>query len=142
MAANPRPKVKPRMSAMAYGGKVAETPDAYVKALRGWRRETVTALRDAVRAAGVRDERIKWTHIVVFVNGPLLLIRAERERVLFGFWRGKRLTGIEPRLKPGGKYELATMEYRAGDPVDAAAVAKLVRAAARLNRALGDPATP
>lgn len=138
MAPKPKP---PRMSAMAYGGKVAENPDAYVKALRGWRRDTVAALRDAVRAAGIRDERIKWTHIVGFSNGPLLLIRAEEERVLFGFWRGKRLTRIEPRLKPGGKYELATMEYRAGDTVDAAAVTKLARAAVKLNRTLGDPTT-
>lgn len=131
-----------KMSAMAYGGKVAETPDAYAKALRGWRKETVTALRDAVRAAGVGDERIKWTHIVCFSDGPLLLIRAEAERVLFGFWRGKRLTEIEPRLKPGGKYELATMVFRKGDAVDTAAMTKLVRAAVKLNRTLGDPTTP
>jgi hypothetical protein len=41
---------------------------------------------------------------------PFLLIRAEERRVLFGFWRGQRLRGIEPRLKPGGKYEMATLE--------------------------------
>lgn len=131
-----------KMSAMAYGGKVAETPDAYVRALRGWRKDTVAALRDAVRAAGVSDERIKWTHIVAFANGPLLLIRAEEERVLFGFWRGQRLTDNEPKLKPGGKYELATMVFRKGDVVDTAAATKLVRAAVKLNRTLGDPATP
>jgi len=131
-----------RMSAMAYGGKVAGNPDAYVKALRGWRKEIVTALRAAAQAAGPLDERIKWTHIVGFSNGPLLLIRAEQERVLLGFWRGKRLTDIEPRLKPGGKYEMATMVFRKGDTVDAGTVAKLTRAAVKLNRSLGDPTTP
>jgi hypothetical protein len=129
------------MSAMAYGGKVAESPDAYVKALRGWKRATVEALRKAALAAGPLDERIKWTHIVAFSNGPLLLIRAEADRVLFGFWRGKRFAAIEPRLKGGGKFELATMEFRQGDAVDPATVTRLVREAVNLNRTLGDPTT-
>lgn len=133
-------KKKPgRMSPMAYGGKVADSPDAYVAALKGWRRTIVETLREAVRAAASVEERIKWTHIVCFSNGPLLLIRAEEKRVLFGFWRGKRLRELEPRLKGNGKYELATMEFREGDAVDAAAVGKLVREAVKLNRTLGDP---
>jgi hypothetical protein len=68
------------------------------------------------------------------------LIRAEEKRVLFGFWRGKRLREIAPRLKAGGKYELATWELREGDSIDPALVAKLVQEAVRLNDALGNPA--
>lgn len=138
MAMKPAAK-RPRASPMAYGGKVADSPDAYVSALKGWQRATVTALREAVRAAAPLDERIKWTHIVAFSNGPVLLIRAEEIRVLFGFWRGKRLAAIEPRLKGGGKFELATMEFHRGDAVDPAIVTKLVREAVKLNRTLGDP---
>ena len=65
------------------------SPDAYVKALRGWRRECVEMLREAVRAASAFEETIKWGHLVYLSNGPVLLIRAEEERVLFGFWRGR-----------------------------------------------------
>lgn len=119
--------------------KPADSPDAYVAALDGWRRETVETLRAAVLAAGALEERIKWGHIVCFSNGPVLLIRAEAARVLFGFWRGKRLREIEPRLKPGGKYELATMVYVEGDPVDAAVAERLAREAIRLNAEIGDP---
>lgn len=119
--------------------KPAESPDAYVAALEGWRREIVDALRSAVLAAGAPEERIKWGHIVCFSNGPVLLIRAEAARVLFGFWRGKRLCEIEPRLKPGGKYELATMTFVEGDRVDAVIAEKLVRAAIALNAEVGDP---
>ena len=68
-------------------------------------------------------------------------MRAEDERVLFGFWRGRRLRDIEPRLKPGGKYEMATLELREGDAIATATVRKLVAAAIELNRALGDPAS-
>ena len=119
--------------------KPAESPDAYVAALGGWRREIVAALRAAVLSAGALEERIKWGHIVCFSNGPVLLIRAEEARVLFGFWRGKRLREIEPRLKPGGKYELATMVFVEGDTVDAARAERLAREAVRLNAEVGDP---
>ena len=109
--------------------EVATNPDAYVGRLSGWQRNVVEALREIVREAAPLEERIKWTHLVYSSNGPVLLIRAEPTRVLFGFWRGKRLRTIEPRLKPGGKYELATMALREGDTVDPATVRQLVREA-------------
>src|SRR5262245_56747836 len=92
----------------------AASPDAYVEALNGWRRDLVKALRTSVCAARALDETIKWGHLVYLDNGPGLLIRAEEHRVLFGFWRGKRLRELEPRLRGGGKYEMATLELREG----------------------------
>jgi hypothetical protein len=117
----------------------AATPQAYVDALSGWQLATVRKLRTEVVAGGKLDEVIKWRHLVYFSHGPVLLIRAEEQRVLFGFWRGQRLREIESRLKPGGKYEMATLELREGDEVSAATVRRLVRAAIRLNKTLGDP---
>jgi hypothetical protein len=127
---------------MIPGAPKADNPEDYIAQLDGWRLATVEALRAAAKAAAPLDERIKWTHLVYFSNGPALLIRAEAERVLFGFWRGKRLRHIEPRLKPGGKFELATMVLRAGDAVDTKIATELVRAAVDLNRELGDPSKP
>ena len=120
--------------------KPAASPDAYVAALDGWRRKAVESLRAAVRAAATFEEVVKWGHLVYLSNGPVLLIRAEDSRVLFGFWRGQRLTRIEPRLKPGGKYEMATVELREGMSIDPAAARRLAREAAALNAKLGDPA--
>jgi len=117
----------------------AASPDAYVSALRGWRRSCVELLRDAGRSVNGLDEVIKWGNIVYLTNGPVFMIRAEDERVLFGFWRGARLRGLEPRLKPGGKYEMATLEIRQATVVDARAMKRLVRAAVTLNREVGDP---
>lgn len=117
----------------------AANPDAYVIALDGWRRDCVVALRKAVNAAAKLDEIIKWGHLVYSSKGPILLIRAEERRVLFGFWRGQRLREIEPRLKPGGKYEMATLKLREGDTIAAKVAQKLVRAAVALNQSLGDP---
>ncbi len=117
----------------------AADPDAYVAALRGWRRELVTSLRAAVRSAAAFDEVVKWGHLVYSSHGPVLLIRAEPSRVLFGFWRGQRLAGIEPRLEAGGKYEMATLALREGDTLAPAVARRLAREAAALNRRLGDP---
>lgn len=120
-------------------GAPAANPDAYVMALAGWRRGLVESLREAVLGAGKLEEVIKWGHLVYFSDGPVLLIRAEEERVLFGFWRGQRLRGIEPRLKPGGKYEMATLELREGMSLAPATAAKLAKTAIALNETIGDP---
>lgn len=117
----------------------AANPDAYVKALKGWRRKCVDGLRTAVRKSAALEEVIKWGHLVYFSNGPVLLIRAEDERVLFGFWRGQRLQEIEPRLKGGGKYEMASVELREGMSIKPAVVRRLVKEAVVLNKSVGDP---
>ena len=117
----------------------AAGPDAYVFALDGWRRECVESLRVNVRAISALEEVVKWGHLVYLANGPTLLIRAEEERVLFGFWRGQRLSAIEPRLKKGGKYEMATIELREGMTVKPSVVRRLAREAVALNQTLGNP---
>jgi hypothetical protein len=117
----------------------AADPDAYVAALDGWRRACVEELRAAVRGASALDEIIKWGHLVYLANGPILLIRAEDERVLLGFWRGQRLRSIEPRLKPGGKYEMASLELREGVTIDPETVRRLTREAVALNQSQGNP---
>jgi hypothetical protein len=117
----------------------AESPDAYVAGLSGWRRDCVELLRKAVRSVARLEEVVKWGHLVYLSNGPVLLIRAEDQRVLFGFWRGQRLREIEPRLKPGGKYEMATIEIREGMSVSAAIARRLTKEAVALNETIGDP---
>jgi hypothetical protein len=119
---------------------VAESAGAYVAALTGWRKALVERLRAATLAAGKLEERIKWGHLVYLANGPVLLIRAEQRRVLFGFWRGKRLRELDEGLKPGGKYEMATITFVDDSATPTAAhVRRLVKAAIALNRKLGDP---
>jgi hypothetical protein len=118
----------------------ADSPDAYVAALDGWRQARVAALREVVQeAAPGIDERLKWGHLVYFSQGPVLLIRAEAARVLFGFWRGKRLLDIEPRMRGGGKFELRTLELRENTPLERETALMLVKSAVALNAALGDP---
>ena len=117
----------------------AADPDAYVEALTGWRRTLVEDLRAAVTGAATLGEVIKWRNLVYMSNGPVLVIRAEEERVLLSLFRGQRLRAIEPRLKPGGKYEMATLELREGMTIAPAVVRKLTREAVALNKRDGAP---
>ena len=126
------PRTPPKMTPV-------ESPDAYVTGLTGWRAALVTNLRAAALSTPGLREGVKWGHLVYQGVGPVCLIRPEDARVLFGFWRGKRLRALEPRLKPGGKYEMATLDLREGDDVGDEVVRALLDAAVRLNEALGDP---
>lgn len=117
----------------------AASPDAYVQALTGWHRPLVETLRASTLAAGPLVEQVKWGHLVYSANGPVLLIRAESDRVLFGFWRGLRLRDLDGRFRPGGKYEMATIAFVEGDTIGATRATALVKAAIRLNHELGDP---
>jgi hypothetical protein len=117
----------------------AANPDAYVNALGGWQRACVENLRASVRGAGALEEVVKWGHLVYYSNGPVLLIRAEEQRVLFGFWRGQRLQSIEPRLKGGGKYEMASLQLREGMSISSTLARRLTKQAVALNKSLGNP---
>ena len=117
----------------------APSPDAYVEALSGWQLATVAELRAAVLAGTPLEEVIKWGNLVYLSNGPVLVIRAEGQRVMLAFWRGQRLRGLEKRLKPGGKYEMATITLHENEAISASVVKRLTRAAVALNNSLGSP---
>ena len=121
-------------------GPAAETPDAYIAALSGWQLERCRMMRAAILGAAPFDETIKWTNLVFMANGPCILIRAEAQRVLLGFWRGKRLRALDPRIKASGKYELGNLVLTEAIEVTAKQVATLAAEAYRLNIELGNPA--
>jgi hypothetical protein len=120
-------------------GMAAANPDAYVEALSGWQRQRVEMLRAAVKAGGDFQEIIKWTNLVFILNGPCIVVRAEEQRVLLVFFRGKRLAHLDPRIKPSGKFELANLVMTEDIEVSPALVTQLAAAAAALNLEYGDP---
>jgi hypothetical protein len=115
------------------------TPDAYAASFDDWRGEELRKLRAAALAVDGVEEVIKWGHLVYLSNGPVALIRAEGKRVLFGLWRGQRLLETEPRLRPGGQFEMASISLAEGETLDPAIATVLVRAGIALNAELGDP---
>jgi hypothetical protein len=124
---------------MGMMGPAAASPDAYVEALSGWRRDRVTMLRAAINAGPPFEEIIKWHNLVFVSNGLCILIHTEETRVILGFWRGKRLVQLDQRIKPSGKYELGNITLGEDTPIDPADVTRLAAAAAALNAEFGDP---
>jgi len=120
----------------------AASTAAYLAKLKGWRRDLVEHLRNAVLASARLEEGIKYGNLFYSATGPAIVIRAEEKRVLLAFFRGKRLREIEPRLKASGKYELANLELLEGDTIAASQLRKLTREAVALNERLGDPTKP
>lgn len=125
---------------MKRSGPLPASPDEYVQSIGGWQRTRVDMLRAIAARIGEAEETVKWGHLVYMANGPAFLIRAEDHRVLFGFWRGKRLLDIEPRMTGTGKYEMKTLDLREETFADPAVAEQLIREAIRLNRSVGNPA--
>ncbi|MBA4751765.1 MAG: DUF1801 domain-containing protein [Sphingopyxis sp.] len=121
-------------------GPAADSPDAYIAALSGWQRERCEMMRAAILRAAPFEETIKWTNLVFMANGPCILIRAEAHRVLLGFWRGKRLRDLEPRIKASGKYELGNLVMVEATELLPETIEMLASEAFRLNAELGNPA--
>ena len=65
--------------------------------------------------------------------------QSRRKTCAVRFLARQALRGIEKRLKPGGKYEMATIELHDGDELEPAVVRRLVKKALTLNESLGDP---
>jgi hypothetical protein len=124
---------------MKRSGPLPANPEGYVQSINGWQRERVDMLRAIAHRVGDSDETVKWGHLVYLANGPSFLIRAEDQRVLFGFWRGKRLLDIEPRMTGTGKYEMKTLELREDTSIDPTVAEMLIREAIRLNHTVGNP---
>ena len=124
---------------MKRSGPLPANAEEYVQSISGWQRQRVDLLRTIAARVGESEETIKWGHLVYRANGPAFMIRAEDHRVLFGFWRGKRLLDIEPRLTGNGKYELRTLDLREDTAIDEAVAERLIREAIHLNQTIGNP---
>jgi len=124
---------------MMRSGPLPASPDDYVQSIGGWQRDRVELLRGIAHRVGDSEETVKWGHLVYMANGPAFLIRAEENRVLFGFWRGKRMLDIEPRMTGTGKYEMKTLDLREDTVIDPSVAERLIVKAIQLNRTIGNP---
>jgi hypothetical protein len=124
---------------MMRSGPLPASPDDYVQSIGGWQRDRVELLREIAHRVGDSEETVKWGHLVYMANGPAFLIRAEENRVLFGFWRGKRMLDIEPRMTGTGKYEMKSLDLREDTVIDPFVAERLIVKAIQLNRTIGNP---
>jgi len=117
----------------------AKTVDEYIAGLGGWQADVVSRLRALIlEAAPGAKESIKWAQPVYEKSGPFCHIKAFKNNVNLGFWRGARLDDPHGLLQGEGE-RMAHVKITGPDAVQPQAIQDLVRAAVRLNEELGDP---
>jgi hypothetical protein len=115
------------------------TVDAYIAQLEGWQGEIVSELRNIVLAAVPEaEEAIKWAQPVYSVNGPFAYIKAFKNSVNFGFWRGVDIDDPGGLLQGSGE-KMRHVKIVSLDDIDQQAFRDFVNQAVSLNLSKGDP---
>jgi hypothetical protein len=115
------------------------TVDAYISQLESWQAEIVSEVRKIIlTAVPEASEAFKWAQPVYSLNGPFAYIKAFKNSVNFGFWRGVDIND------PGGMFEGSGEKMRhvrltSIDDIDQRVFADFVKQAVNLNLSKGDP---
>jgi hypothetical protein len=116
-----------------------KTVDAYIAGLEDWQAEIVSSVRQVLnQAAPEADEAIKWAQPVYSSNGPFAYIKAFKNSVNFGFWRGVDLKDPKDLLQGSGD-KMRHVKLTSTDQIDQAAFSDLINQAVQLNQTKGDP---
>ena len=118
---------------------MGKTVDEYIAGLDGWRADAVTQLREIVReAAPEASEAVKWAQPLYESNGPFCYIKAFKNHVNIGFWRGVDLDDPHVLLQGDGE---KMRHIKIGDVNDIPGenIRDFVQAAVKLNQPKGDP---
>lgn len=115
------------------------TVDAYIAQLEGWQGEIVSELRNIVLAAVPEaEEAIKWAQPVYSVNGPFAYIKAFKNSINFGFWRGVDIDDPGGLLQGSGE-KMRHVKIVSLDDIDEPAFIDFAQQAVKLNLTKGDP---
>lgn len=113
--------------------------DEYLNELDGWQKEVVSALRELVLETAPEVKEVwKWSQPVYEDNGPFAYIKAFKNSVNFGFWRGIDLDDPQGLLHGDGN-KMRHVKLAGMRDFHEEAFKDMVRTAVALNRAKGDP---
>jgi hypothetical protein len=116
-----------------------KTVDSDIAQLEDWQAEIVSEVcRIILKSAPEAEESIKWAQPVYEINGPFAYIKAFKNSVNFGFWRGVDIQDPDGLLQGSGEkmrhFKLANL-----DDVSAAVFSDYVQQSVKLNLTKGDP---
>ena len=116
-----------------------KTVDAYIASLETWQAEIVSGVRQIVlKTAPEAEEAIKWAQPVYSSNGPFAYIKAFKNSVNFGFWRGMDLDDPQGILEGSGD-KMRHVKLASLDDIDNQAFSDFIQQAVQLNLSQGDP---
>lgn len=116
-----------------------KTVDNYITQLENWQAEIVSEVRQIIlTAAPEADESIKWAQPVYEINGPFAYIKAFKNSVNFGFWRGVDINDPEGHLQGSGE-KMRHFKLTSLDDINKPVFTDYVQQAIKLNLTKGDP---
>jgi hypothetical protein len=116
-----------------------KTVDEYVEGLEEWQADIVEGVRRVVlKAAPDALEVVKWAQPVYESNGPFAYIKAFKNNVNFGFWRGIDIPDPDKILQGSGDKMRHVKLTRLND-IQEEVLEVFVKEAIKLNELKGDP---
>lgn len=116
-----------------------KTVDNYIAQLNDTQAEIVAKVREIIlEAAPEADESIKWAQPVYEINGPFAYIKAFKNSVNFGFWRGVDIQDSYDLLVGSGE-KMRHIQLVNLDDIKEGAFKDYVQQAIKLNLTKGDP---
>ena len=116
-----------------------KTVDNYIAELPESQAELVREVRQIIlRAAPEAEESIKWAQPVYEINGPFAYIKAFKNSVNFGFWRGADINDPDELLQGSGE-KMRHFKLSTRKDINEPIFSDFVQQAVKLNLAKGDP---
>ena len=116
-----------------------KTVDSYIANLNDWQADIVTEIRQIIlETVPDADESIKWAQPVYEVNGPFAYIKAFKNSVNFGFWRGVDLEDPDGLLQGSGE-KMRHFKLTNREQVNKPIFSNYIQQAVKLNLTKGDP---
>lgn len=116
-----------------------KTVDGYIAGLPDWQVEIVTAVRKIILdAAPDAKESIKWAQPVYEKGGPFAYIKAFKNAVNFGFWRGVDLEDTQGLMHGDGQ-RMRHIRLTGMEDIHTQIFTDFIKQAVALNLEKGDP---
>ena len=116
-----------------------KTVDNYIAGVEESKAKIVTGVRKIIfQAAPEVKESIKWAQPVYESNGPFAYIKAFKNDVNFGFWRGIDIKDTKGLLKGSGS-KMRHVKLTGLEDIKENEFADFIHQAVELNKVKGDP---
>lgn len=116
-----------------------KTVEGYIQSLEPWQMEIVSRVRAIImKTAPHAKESMKWAQPVYEIEGPFAYMKAFKNAVNFGFWRGVDLDDSKGMLAGDGE-KMRHVKLKSLDDIDEGQFTAFVRQAIELNQQKGDP---
>jgi len=110
-----------------------KTVDSYIAQLEDWQAEIASEVRRIIlKSAPEAEESIKWAQPVYELNGPFAYIKAFKNSVNFGFWRGVDINDPDGLLQGTGE-KMRHFKLTSLDDINVSVFSDFVQQAIKLN---------